>query len=118
VGRARVCPAPSRELDAHAGRSGRALLTYGIVGCVANDVVHATRLPFDPGSPAWGAVSYVEGCWSPVLNGVTDNLHAKATRTYTCESSDTSWRTFLSQAGPQVGLEFFKLSITFWLVRC
>jgi hypothetical protein len=44
------------------------------------------------------------------------NVHAKATRTYTRESSDRPWRTFLSQAGPQVGLELFKLSITFWLV--
>jgi hypothetical protein len=30
-----------------------------------NDVVQATRLPFDPGSPA--SASYVEGIWSPAL---------------------------------------------------
>jgi len=29
------------------------------------------------------AASYVEGCWSPVPNGVTVNWQAKATRTYT-----------------------------------
>jgi hypothetical protein len=46
---------------------------------------------------------------------VTPKLQAKVTRTYTCESGDTSWRTFLSRAGPQVRLELFKLSITFWL---
>ena len=43
------------------------VITYRDVGRVANEVVYATRLPFDPGSPAWGAASYVEGCWSPVL---------------------------------------------------
>jgi hypothetical protein len=38
-----------------------------------NDVVHATRLPFDPGSPSTGCVhperstSYVEELWSPIL---------------------------------------------------
>jgi hypothetical protein len=46
---------------------GARSVTYWIVDCVANDVVHASRLPFDPGSPAWGTASYVEGCWSPVL---------------------------------------------------
>jgi hypothetical protein len=107
---------PGRELDAHASRSGRALVTHWIAGAVANDVVYAARLPFDPGSPAWGAMSYAEGCWSPALTEChPKKLQAKVTRTYTCESGDTSWRTFLSQAGPQVGLELFKLSITFWL---
>ena len=40
---------------------------YWVVGLAANEVVYATHLPFDPGSPAWGAASYVEGCWSPML---------------------------------------------------
>ncbi len=40
---------------------------YWIVGFVAGDVVNATRLPFDPGPSAWGAASYVEGCWSPAV---------------------------------------------------
>jgi hypothetical protein len=66
---------PGRELDAHASRSGRALVTHWIAGAVANDVVYAARLPFDPGSPAWGAVSYVEGWWSPVLT----ECHSKST---------------------------------------
>jgi hypothetical protein len=64
---------------------GALSVTSWIVGFVANDVVHATRLPFDPGSPAWGAVSYVEECWSPVLNSVTGDWHVKVTRTYTGE---------------------------------
>src|ERR1700759_4226679 len=29
--------------------------------------------------------------------------------------SDRPWRTFLSQAGPQLNVELLKLSITFWL---
>jgi hypothetical protein len=93
----------------------RLSVTHWIVGFVVNDVVYAARLPFDPGSPACGAVSYAEGCWSPALTECHANRQAKASRTYTCESGDTSWRAFLSQAGPQVGLELFKLSITFWL---
>jgi hypothetical protein len=59
----------------------------------------------------------VEGCWSPVLA----RCHCKSAResnTYISHAkySATSSRTFLSQAGPRVGLELFKLSITFWLV--
>jgi hypothetical protein len=46
---------------------GRASVTYLDVGHFSNEVVYATHLPFDPGSPAWCAASYVEGCWSPVL---------------------------------------------------
>jgi hypothetical protein len=77
---------PGRELDAHAGRSRRASVTYWIVGFVANDLVYATRLPFDPGSPACGAASYVEGCWSPMLRWChCMNVHAKVTRTDTRE---------------------------------
>ena len=50
----------------------RASVTYlDIVGIFANEVVYATRLPFDPGSPAWVAASYVEGCWSPMLDTVS-----------------------------------------------
>jgi hypothetical protein len=36
---------------------------------VANDLVYATRLPFDPGSSVVDATSYVEGGWSRVLDG-------------------------------------------------
>ena len=51
---------PTWELDAHAGR-------FAVVRSLfANDVVYATHLPFNPGSPAGGAASYVEGLWSPV----------------------------------------------------
>jgi hypothetical protein len=44
-----------------------------LVGPRPNDVFHATRLPFDPGSPIAGcahparSASSVEGCWSPRL---------------------------------------------------
>jgi len=75
-----------QELDAHAGRSAPASVTCRIAGFVANDVVYATRLPFDPGSPARGAASYVEGCWSPMLRWCHwINEHAKVTRTVTRE---------------------------------
>jgi hypothetical protein len=48
------------------------------------DVVHATRLPFDPGSPAAGCAargsssSCVEGRWSPSLTVSVENSQAKA----------------------------------------
>jgi hypothetical protein len=57
---------PGSEARRTCGRPGR-LSRSEIVDCVANDVVHAARLPFDPGSPARRAASYVEGCWSPML---------------------------------------------------
>jgi hypothetical protein len=43
---------------------------------VPNDVVYATRLPFDPGSPR--AASYVEEHWSPALLRFPENRQAKA----------------------------------------
>jgi hypothetical protein len=97
---------------------GRAsVITYRDVGQLAREVVYATHLPFGPGSPAWGAASDVEGCWSPVLARCH---HKSACKSNTLQSHAkyrvTASRTFLSQAGPQVGLELFKLSITFWLV--
>jgi hypothetical protein len=59
------------------------------------------------------AASYVEGCWSPVLNGVS-RIFARASNTYVhAQSGDTTRRAFLSQAGPQLESEYFKLSITF-----
>ena len=54
-----------------------ASVTYRIVGCVPNELVYATRLPFDPGSPPYGATSYVEGCWSPMLARCHCNLGAR-----------------------------------------
>ncbi len=69
-----VCPAPAGELDAHAAAGTRFAITYRDAGRFANELVYATRLPFDPGSPAWGAASYVEGCWSPVLAECHCNL--------------------------------------------
>lgn len=67
-----VCPAPAGELDAHAARFGH----ESIVSFIADEVVYATHLPFDPGSPARGTASYVEGCWSPMLTGCHCNLGA------------------------------------------
>ena len=62
-----VCPAPAGELDAPAATRTRFVSRIGTFGHFANEVVYATRLPFDPGSPAWGTASYVEGSRSPML---------------------------------------------------
>ncbi len=62
-----VClSSPVGELDAHAAARRSAVITSWNDSQIANELVHATRLPFDPGSLHSGA-SYVEGCWSPVL---------------------------------------------------
>jgi hypothetical protein len=74
TGRGRTCDAPRFKRALYRLSYGHVHETYGIVDFVVNDVVYATRLPFDPGSPAWGAASYVEGCWSPMLNGVTTEM--------------------------------------------
>ena len=53
-------------------------------GCTPNDVVHATRLPFDPGSPTADCAdpqrssSYVEGRWSPSSGRALRKRQAKA----------------------------------------
>jgi hypothetical protein len=53
-------------------------------GRLPSDVVHATRLPFDPGSPTADAQirkrspSYVEGRWSPSSAVVRGKRQAKA----------------------------------------
>ena len=74
-----------------------------------NDVVYATRLPFDPGSSDDGCAnrsrrtSYVEGLWSPSL-AIADELRAKA-HAISRVPFIAQWRVFLSQAGPRFGLE-------------
>ncbi len=89
------------------GRSESLRSRREIVGCVANDVVHATRLPFDPGSPARRAASYVEGCWSPMLRRChCINVHAKVTRTYTRASSEHRGGPFSLRRGLESGWNF------------
>jgi hypothetical protein len=52
---------------------------------MTDDVVYATRLPFDPGSPAVAfasrvrTASYVEGFWSPSLVRSDENGRLKQT---------------------------------------
>jgi len=50
--------------------------TMGDGRLAPTDVFYATRLPFDPGSPA--AASYVEEHWSPALLRFPTNTQAKA----------------------------------------
>jgi hypothetical protein len=62
-------------------------------------------------------VSYVEERWSPALS-VKFGQKCRCNHTPEVSGAITERhrRAFLSQAGPQVELEFFKLSITFWLI--
>jgi hypothetical protein len=84
-----------------------------------NDVFYATRLPFDPGSPSAGcaqperSTSYVEELWSPILTLRGEIGRQKHTLIASVYFRRVALRVFLSQAGPQLDLEFFKLSITF-----
>jgi hypothetical protein len=61
------------------------LTTYLVRSPLANVVVHATRLPFDPGSlerllRPFGA-SYVEELWSPILTACRPEI-ARRSNTY------------------------------------
>jgi hypothetical protein len=109
-----VCPAPSSELDTHAGccRRPPGLHIRSLVPCQRCCPCHSPTLrPWIAGlgvDVLRGGELEPSGPWCH-LNG-----RVKATRSYTREIPATiPGRTFLSQAGPQVGLEFFKLSITF-----
>ena len=75
-------------------------------------LAYPSTLDRRPGAqrPTWRGV----GARFP--QSVPISWHAKVTRTFTREIQRKSSRTFLSQAGPQVRIELFKLSITFWLV--
>ena len=57
---------PGRELNAHAGRCGGALVTIGSLGSsstkLSTPLAYPSTLDRRP-----AAASYVEGCWSPVL---------------------------------------------------
>jgi len=98
----------------------RTLVTYRDVGHLANEVVYATRLPFGPGSPAWGAASYVEGCWSPVLDSVTGNVHVKVTRTHTREMQRQTVEDLSLSGGASSGVGTFQaehhLLVGRWLI--
>ena len=79
-----------------------------------NDVVHATRLPFDPGSP--GSASYVEGSWSPALLLLRENRRQKQPviqrRIQPARSAEGP---FSLRRGLESELWFLKLGITPWL---
>ena len=83
----------------------------------ANDVVHATRLLFDPGPVSTVCAtadppSYVEELWSPALVCWMKNCRLKPIVFYDRFTVRIAQRTFLSQAGPRALLCFLKLSIT------
>jgi hypothetical protein len=70
---------PTREIDADA----RSKVPLCHVRPLPNDVVQATRLPFDPGSftgrcATAARTSYVEERWSPSLGAFSKNEQAKA----------------------------------------
>jgi hypothetical protein len=99
--------------DRRSGRLPRrraVIASHVLVRLTPNDVVYATRLPFDPGSFGDGCAcrdrraSYVEGLWSPSLAIGRLNCTLKLTLYSVCNSNALR-RVFLSQAGPRFGLE-------------
>ena len=112
----RVCPAPWSGARRTCGP-----LWARFRSCIGSLVSSPTMLSMPLAYPS--TLDHRLGARCPTRRGVgarrspsvTQKPQTKVTRTYTCESGDTSWRTFLSRAGPQVRLELFKLSITFWL---
>jgi hypothetical protein len=71
-----------------------------------DDVVQATRQPFDPGSSAVGCssdrtTSYVEGLWSPSLVRFAEIRRQKHTLNAERNLQRQAPRVFLSQAGPR-----------------
>jgi hypothetical protein len=82
-----------------------------------NDVVQATRQPFDPGSSGGGCAadrktSYVEGLWSPSLASRVEIPRLKQALYNQAYFPARTPRVFLSQAGPRFDLDFLKLGIT------
>ena len=71
----------------------------------SDQVFHATRLPFDPGSPAAGCAcprrspSYVEGLWSPSLDTSRKNDKLKPTLIASDVSSATHRGSFSLRRG-------------------
>ena len=84
----------------------------------ANDLVYATRLPFDPGSPSCRcerrrSSSDVEELWSPAHLRSGKNGRQKQQGVLSALFLPRTQRdAFLSQAGPQVDLMCVTLSIT------
>ena len=74
-----------------------------------NDVVYATRLPFDPGSPSPAArrltTSYVEELWSPYPRDQHAISRQKQTIIRRVHFLRATPRVFLSQAGPRFDLD-------------
>jgi hypothetical protein len=116
AGRSRTCGAPRFRRALYRAELRPREHASVTPGAMPSDVVHATRLPFDPGSRAADRAtgehtSYVEGRWSP-SRGVGEEIRRrKQTLTRAWHSSATP-RVFLSQAGPRFDLGLLKLSIT------
>ena len=92
------------KLDANA----KAVLWH--VQLAPHDVFHATRLPFDPGSPIRGCAArgvgvFVEEFWSPGLCAFCEIAMLKPTHDFSALSQAGAQRAFLSQAGPRFELE-------------
>jgi hypothetical protein len=84
-----------------------------------NDVVQATRLPFDPGSPSAGcaaarSASYVEEFWSPSLRALWKIRRLKRTHNSSDLFQCRALRVFLSQAGPRFGLALLQAEHHLW----
>jgi hypothetical protein len=77
-------PSPQWGSTQQASASAGRVLVVCLVRPKGNDVFHATRQPFDPGSPTAGCApsrwseSYVEELWSPSLAHGSANGQAKA----------------------------------------
>jgi hypothetical protein len=71
---------PGRELDAHASRSGRAF-GHSLDRWFRRQRCCLCRSPTLRPWIACGAASYVEGCWSPMLDSVTTES-ARESNTY------------------------------------
>jgi hypothetical protein len=109
------CPpsTPSVGVDA-AARMHRSSSAMTRTALTPNDLVHATRLPFDPGSPR--TASYVEERWSPALVRLSRNRQAKADAYSALNYRPrNAQRTFLSQAGPRLFSGLLKLGIILFL---
>ena len=100
-------------------RGGHLSLVVCHAGASPGDVFHASRLPFDPGSPTTRGttprrlLSYVEGLWSPRLEHVCrKNCRQKPIYFHASIFRPSAPRVFLSQAGPRFDRSFLTLSIT------
>jgi hypothetical protein len=95
-----------------------------VVLCLArpepNDVFHATRLPFDPGSTTrWSrASSYVEELWSPISSACRLEKRTLKPMLIPLDFSAHSCRDLSLSGGASISIQnCFKLSITFRLTH-